>query len=59
MFQNKIKDLVFNVLGIYGGGIRPSPWKEIELHENGDSYENQILGMWIEFSSDVFYEKSS
>ena len=24
------------------GGIRPSPWKELELHENGESYENQI-----------------
>ena len=41
-----------------GGGIRPSPWKELELHENGESYENQILGMWIEFSCDVFHEKS-
>ena len=28
-----------------GGGITPSPGKELELHENGESYENQILGM--------------
>ena len=41
-----------------GGGITPSPWKELELHENGESYEKQILGMWIYFSCDVFHEKS-
>ena len=41
-----------------GAGIRPSPWKELELHENGESYEKQILGMWIYFSCDVFHEKS-
>ena len=40
-----------------GGGITPSPWKELELHENGESYEKQILGMWIDFSCDVFHEK--
>ena len=40
------------------GGITPSPWKELELHENGESYEKQILGMWIYFSCDVFHEKS-
>ena len=44
------------LLGIYEGGIRPSPWKELELHENSESYDNQILGMWIGFSRDVFHE---
>ena len=46
------------LLGIYEGGIRPSPWKELELHENSESYDNKILGMWIEFSCYVFQEKS-
>ena len=42
-----------------GGGRAPSAGVESKLQPNGKSYKNKILGMWTEFSLDVFHQKIS
>ena len=54
----RIRELL-NGLGIYRGGITPSPGEESKLKQNGKSYQNQLLEVWMEFSFDDFYGKIS
>ena len=41
------------------GGRAPTVGVESKLQPRGESYKKQLLGMWMEFSLNVFHEKIS